>query len=225
MNLEKRSHEDAHFQTFYCGSAIASPSALTEMIKGMTLDEGAEGLQQDIADFLDGLPEKMHCSAMAASAVARGYHRGERRKDDHEEGALVCVCRGRGDDRRWICANNLHTVEEVTFYTKAGGGCAACHEGIDEILPYGKADSSGRWRRRRRWPCPGHAGSACRRPRSCPSWKNQKDRRSVEPVCPMLQRDHGDVELAECRAENAAPLAAPAQADDGSATLGGIQQR
>jgi NifU-like protein len=140
LKIDKETNKiiDAKFQTFGCASAIASSTALTEIIKGKTLDEALEVTNHDIADFLGGLPrEKMHCSVMGREALeaAIADYRGEK-PPEIEEGKLVCECFGISDEkiRRAIRENNIHTVEDVTNFTKAGGGCESCVPEIENIL-------------------------------------------------------------------------------------------
>ena len=130
---------DARFKTFGCASAIATSSVLTEIIRGMTLEEAAKVTNKDIADVLGGLPEqKMHCSVMgreALEAAIDNYKGGGKIK--HElQGKVVCNCFGVTEDEieRVIGENNLRTVEEVTNYCKAGGGCGGCRGEIEKII-------------------------------------------------------------------------------------------
>lgn len=133
--------EDAQFKTFGCASAIASSSVLTEIVKGMTVDEAAKVTNQDIVDILGELPEeKMHCSVMGMEALqaAIADYRGEdvSQADDDHEGRIVCHCFGVTDVkiRNVAKENKLHTAEDVKNYCKAGGGCGGCLDEIQEIL-------------------------------------------------------------------------------------------
>ncbi len=219
--------QNAGFQTFGCGSAIASSSVLTEIIKGMTLDEALNVSNQDIADQLDGLPpEKMHCSVMGREALeaAVANYRGEEWKDDHEEGALVCKCFAVDEPmiRDVIVKNSLSTVEEVTNYTKAGGGCSSCHEGIEEILASVLADRGETFDATAAAPVGAESES--------PMTNVQKIKRIemvLESMRPTLKADGGDVELVEVVGNTVYVnmTGACSGCQLASATLGGIQQR
>jgi len=129
--------KDATFQTFGCASAIASSSALTEMVKGLTLEEARKITNDDIAAYLGGLPkEKMHCSVMGRDALEKAItcYLGEPEKKT--EGNIVCECFGVTDVEieRVVKENHLSTIEDVTDYVKAGGGCGKCHDKIQEII-------------------------------------------------------------------------------------------
>lgn len=129
---------DAKFQTFGCGSAVASASALTEMIIGKSLKEAENLTNQDIADFLGGLPEqKMHCSVMGQEALEAAItsYRGEP-TEKKIKGKIICGCFGVTEDkiRENVRENTLNTVAEITNYTKAGGGCGRCKEDLQKIL-------------------------------------------------------------------------------------------
>lgn len=227
VNPESEVIEDAHFQTFGCGSAIASSSALTEIIKGKTLDEALQVSNQDIADYLDGLPpEKMHCSVMGREALqaAVANYRGEVWSDDHEEGDLICKCFAIDavmiEDT--IRANGLKTLEEVTNYTKAGGGCSACHEKIEDVLIAVNGRLYGGEPKAKKPPKESPV-----KPQLTNYQRIRKIEDTLEALRPMLQRDHGDVSLVEVDGKKiyVALSGACQGCSMEAATLGGIQQK
>ena len=132
---------DAKFKTFGCASAIASSSALTELIKGKTLDEATKITNNDIVDFLGELPEeKIHCSVMGMEALeaAIANYRGETITEDieHHEGRIVCKCFGVTDIkiRKIAKENNVKDAHDVKNYCKAGGACGLCLDEMQDIL-------------------------------------------------------------------------------------------
>lgn len=178
---------DAKFKTFGCASAIASSSALTEMIKGMSLDEAEKITNEDIAGFLGGLPkEKMHCSVMGREALeaAIADHRGL--VLPMAEGEIVCECFGVTDIevKRAIQESNLRSVEEITNFTKAGGGCGKCEGRLEAVLKATVKDSA-------------EADSQADKPKRMTTLQKIKKIEAVldKEVRPGLRKDGGDIEL------------------------------
>lgn len=129
---------DAKFQTFGCGSAVASSSVLTEMIIGKHIDEVRKITNKDIAEALGGLPpEKMHCSVMGHEALEDALDKFQNVDgSDKPKDKIICTCFGVTEKviLSAIKDNNLKTVEEITNFTKAGGACGHCKHSIQEIL-------------------------------------------------------------------------------------------
>lgn len=189
LKIEDNRIVDAKFQTFGCASAIASSSVLTDMIKGKTVEEALAVGNKDIADALGGLPQqKMHCSVMGQEALEAAIRnwRGEEADAPHEESRIVCKCFGVSEEqiRRAVRENGLTTVEQVTNFTKAGGGCGNCTDDIAAIL----ADET---------------GSQASGPKPEPKPMSNVQRMQLvmrtldDVVRPRLRQDGGDVELVD----------------------------
>ncbi len=189
---------DAKFQTFGCGSAVASSSILTEMIIGKSVEEVRKITNKDIADELGGLPpEKMHCSVMGYEALEDAL-KGYIDKDELNEALdevngkkepqdkIVCTCFGVTENQIWeaIKVNGLKTVEEVTNYTKAGGACGKCKSTIKDIIDtyYHKEKREEKEEK----------------PPLSPAQKILKINSIIEnQISPELQKDGGDITLVD----------------------------
>ncbi len=200
LDEKKERIADVKFQTFGCASAIASSSALTEMIKGMTLEEASKVTNADIAKYLDGLPEqKMHCSVMgmeALEAAIANYRTGDTSVRELKDDPLVCTCFNVHESEivEAVRINKLATVEQVTNYTKAGGACGKCKGAIRAILD----------RELGRAPAASGGASSPSEPNKVPfaGLSPAKKVLAVEKVLeaevrPALRRDGGDIELVD----------------------------
>lgn len=189
--------EKASFETFGCASAIASSSVLTDMVIGMKVDDALKITNADIAKALDGLPrEKMHCSVMgqeALEAAIRQWKGEPAMPRTQEEGKLVCKCFNVTDQTiiRAIRENHLKTVDDVTAFTRAGGGCGECRDEIAEIL---EAELK-------------REGETIEQPVKKPAEEKpaglsnlqrmQKVMEVINMIRPQLQADGGDIELVD----------------------------
>ena len=146
---------EAKYLTFGCTSAIAASEALCCIIEDrhLTPIEALKITNQDIVDFLEGLPEqKIHCSVMGAEALQAAVFNWAQKRgvnlnvlgidihtDEQEEGRIVCKCFTLTEPyiKRKIKELNLRTIPEITSAIKAGGACMSCQHslgGLQDIL-------------------------------------------------------------------------------------------
>lgn len=140
---------DAKFKSFGCGTAIASSDTMVDLCIGKTIDEAVKITNLDVEFAMRDNPEtpavppqKMHCSVMAYDVIkqAAAHYKGIS-PEDFEDQIIVCECArvSLGTIKEVIKLNDLHSVEEITQYTKAGAFCKSCikpggHEKRDYYL-------------------------------------------------------------------------------------------
>ena len=101
LKIEDGIIQDVKFETFGCGSAIASSSMATELIKGKPVDEALALTNRAVAEALDGLPpHKMHCSVLAEEAIKKALEDYYQRQGLPMEGGCCC---GHGEDEHHCC--------------------------------------------------------------------------------------------------------------------------
>lgn len=140
---ENKRIKEAKFKSFGCASAIAAASVLTEMVVGLTIEQAEKITNQDIAAALGGLPEqKMHCSVLGEQVLEKAIACYRGRPAGAKEEKMICECFSVTDREieKAVRENHLTSVEQVTNYTKAGGGCGNCHGRIQEILDWERAE-------------------------------------------------------------------------------------
>lgn len=127
---------DAKFKSFGCGTAIASSDTMVELCIGKKVDEAVKITNLDVEFAMRDNPEtpavppqKMHCSVMAYDVIkqAAAQYKGVN-PEDFEDQIIVCECArvSLGTIKEVIKLNDLHSVEEITQFTKAGAFCKSC---------------------------------------------------------------------------------------------------
>jgi len=141
VDPEREVITDCRWKTYGCASAIASTSILSEMMKGMTLDEAFNINPKDITRELGGLPDqKIHCSVLGdkalRSAINDYYERhGKPQKVVREEAVLVCKCMEVTDQEiEEAVLEGARTYLDLQEKTKLGTACGQCREEAERLL-------------------------------------------------------------------------------------------
>ena len=141
VDKEKGIITDCKWKTFGCASAIASTSVLSEMVKGMKLDDAYNLSAKDINRELGGLPEhKVHCSVLGDKALRMAINdyyvrNGMEHKVKKEEERVVCKCMNITDQEiEHAVLEGARTFYELQEMTKVGTGCGECEQEVRELL-------------------------------------------------------------------------------------------
>jgi NifU-like protein len=211
---------EARYLTFGCTSAIAASEALCAIIEegNFTPIEALKITNQDIVRYLEGLPQqKIHCSVMGAEALeAAVFNWAQKRavdlanlgidirRDEQEDGRLVCKCFGLTEPYllRKIEELDLKTIPDITNAIKAGGACMSCHHtpgGLQDLIiqVWGKRPTSFK-----ELPILPMARVPATAPQSDVSpyrFAKQVEQVLDEYVRPQLQKDGGDLEIVDIK--------------------------
>lgn len=141
VDKEKGIITDCKWKTFGCASAIASTSVLSEMVKGMKLDDAYNLSAKDIDRELGGLPDhKVHCSVLGDKALRMAINdyyvrNGMEDKIKKEEERVVCKCMNVTDQEiEHAVLEGARTFYELQEMTKVGTGCGECEQEVTQLL-------------------------------------------------------------------------------------------
>ena len=141
VDKEKEIITDCKWKTFGCASAIASTSVLSEMVRGMKLDDAYNLTAKDINKELGGLPEhKVHCSVLGDKALRMAINdyyvrNGMEARVKKEEERVVCKCMNVTDQEiEHAVLEGARTFYELQEMTKVGTGCGECEQEVTQLL-------------------------------------------------------------------------------------------
>ena len=141
VDKEKQIITDCKWKTYGCASAIASTSIMSEMAKGMSIDQAYRISPKDITRELGGLPEhKIHCSVLGDKALRAAIddyskRQGMEKKVEREKARIICQCMNITDKEIERAAlEGAHTLYELQERTKLGTVCGNCKEEATRLL-------------------------------------------------------------------------------------------
>ena len=141
VDPEQLTITDCRWQTYGCASAIASTSVLSEMVKGMPLDEAMDLTPDQITAELEGLPEhKIHCSVLgdkALRAAINDYYQRAGRPDKvrKSESRIVCQCMNvTDDDIEDAVLEGVREYLQLQEHTKLGTVCGQCKDDAVQVM-------------------------------------------------------------------------------------------